>query len=150
MIILISGSSCGGKSRDLSRLEGFLGHAVDSHPPGTYEEAASALGVGVRTSRGSFTGYASGTCSWCARRWSVPCWTRRKSRPWCTGLVRPWCRPKGACGHRLPDTEFKLDASHGAWPATDHRYPARLRKRATSASFPFFGLCLSESQRCKV
>ena len=40
----------------------------DSHAPVTYEQAADALGVSRRTSLASFTGYASATRSWCARK----------------------------------------------------------------------------------
>jgi hypothetical protein len=56
------------------KLKGFLCRDVDSyHPLPTYEQAADALGVTVRTSRASFTGnYASGTRSWCARKSSAP------------------------------------------------------------------------------
>jgi hypothetical protein len=31
-----------------------------------------------------------------------------------------------------------------------YKYPARLRKIAARASFPFFGLCFSDSQRPRV
>ena len=31
-----------------------------------------------------------------------------------------------------------------------YKYPTRLRKYAVRASFPFFGLCLSDSQRCRL
>ena len=37
---------------------------------------------------------------------------------------------------------------HG-FPET-YKYPTRLRKNAVMASFPFFGLCLSDSQRCRL
>jgi hypothetical protein len=31
-----------------------------------------------------------------------------------------------------------------------YKYPTRLRKNAVRASFPFFGLCLSDSQRSRL
>ena len=68
-----------GKAKNLSHLErlfGPRGRIATLRLPTS--KPRTPLASACRTSRASFTGYASGTRSWCARKSSAPCWTRQR------------------------------------------------------------------------
>jgi DNA-directed RNA polymerase specialized sigma24 family protein len=78
-----------GKAKIFHVLKGFLARSAAALRSPTRKPRAP-LASEYRNSRASFIGYASGTRNWCARKWSAPCWTRRRSRPSCTGFARRW------------------------------------------------------------